>query len=164
MSRTLTILLLIADSKKHVVNPVGQLLGLILLSPPPKVLLFIRHLKNPHGLSTQDILTGKTIGCGTRRGKLYYLDWASDSEVKCDTCELAKSHRVPFPLSSNKSLILFFLVHSDVWGLAKIATPAGARWFVMFIDDCTRMTWVSLLKTKGEVSSKFQQFYQMVET
>ena len=26
------------------------------------------------------------------------------------------------------------------------------------------MTWVSLLKTKGEVSSKFQQFYQMVET
>ncbi|VVA40539.1 PREDICTED: Retrovirus-related Pol poly from transposon, partial [Prunus dulcis] len=30
--------------------------------------------------------------------------------------------------------------------------------------DCTRMTWVSLLKTKGEVSSRFQQFYQMVET
>ncbi|KAI5311660.1 hypothetical protein L3X38_040833 [Prunus dulcis] len=30
----------------------------------------------------KDILTGKTIGCGTRQGKLYYLDWASDSEVK----------------------------------------------------------------------------------
>ncbi|KAI5338792.1 hypothetical protein L3X38_018064 [Prunus dulcis] len=29
-----------------------------------------------------DILTGTTIGCGTRRGKLYYLDWALDSEVK----------------------------------------------------------------------------------
>ncbi|CAL2267478.1 unnamed protein product [Prunus armeniaca] len=28
------------------------------------------------------ILTGKTIGCGTRRGKLYYLNWAPDSEVK----------------------------------------------------------------------------------
>ncbi|KAI5341494.1 hypothetical protein L3X38_020768 [Prunus dulcis] len=26
------------------------------------------------------------------------------------------------------------------------------------------MTWVSHLKTKGEVSSRFQQFYQMVET
>ncbi|CAL9029135.1 unnamed protein product [Prunus brigantina] len=34
----------------------------------------------------------------------------------------------------------------------------------MFINDCTRMTWVSLLTIKGEVSSKFQQFYQMVET
>ncbi|CAL8157144.1 unnamed protein product [Prunus armeniaca] len=29
-----------------------------------------------------DILTGKTIGCGTRRGKLYYLDWAPDNEIK----------------------------------------------------------------------------------
>ncbi|KAI5326946.1 hypothetical protein L3X38_026342 [Prunus dulcis] len=115
---------------------------------------------------------GKTIGCGTRRGKLYYLDWAPDNEVKvgqvfrtsgtrseeerdkiwlwhkrlghasfgylkklfpslfsspdvssfqCDTCELAKSHRIPFPLSSNKSLVPFSLVHSDVWRLAQIA-------------------------------------------
>ncbi|CAL9022961.1 unnamed protein product, partial [Prunus brigantina] len=68
------------------------------------------------------ILSSKTIGCGTRRGKLYYLDLASDSEASL------------------------------------------TRWFVTFIDDCTRMTWVSLLKTKGEVSSKFQQFYHMVET
>ncbi|KAI5339964.1 hypothetical protein L3X38_019238 [Prunus dulcis] len=30
----------------------------------------------------QDILTGKTIGCGTRWGKLYYLNWAPDNEVK----------------------------------------------------------------------------------
>ncbi|XP_020417933.1 uncharacterized protein LOC109948655 [Prunus persica] len=42
-----------------------RLLGLMLISPPPK-----------------DILIGKTIGCGTRRGKLYYLDWAPDSAVK----------------------------------------------------------------------------------
>ncbi|BBH04526.1 HXXXD-type acyl-transferase family protein [Prunus dulcis] len=83
---------------------------------------------------------------------------------QCDTCELAKSHRVPFTLSSNKSLVPFSLVQSDVWGPAKIATPAGERWFVTFLDDCTRMIWVSLLKTKGEVSSRFQQFYQMVET
>ncbi|CAL2252854.1 unnamed protein product [Prunus armeniaca] len=30
----------------------------------------------------QDILTGKTIGCGTQQGKLYYLDWPLDSETK----------------------------------------------------------------------------------
>ncbi|CAL2240654.1 unnamed protein product [Prunus armeniaca] len=44
--------------------------------------------------------------------------------------ELAKSHRVLFPLSSNKSLIQFSVVHSDVWGPAKIATPGGARCFI----------------------------------
>ena len=138
-----------------------------------------------------DISSSKTIGCGTRRGKLYYLDLASDSEASlshaykigvtsvqkqtsevwlwhrrlghasfgylqklfpslfsqldissftCDICELAKSHRVPFPLSSNKSLVPFSLIHADFWGLAKIATLACARWFVTFIDDCTHMT------------------------
>ncbi|CAL9012563.1 unnamed protein product [Prunus brigantina] len=49
-------------------------------------------------------------------------------------------------------------------GPTKITTPARARWFVTFIDDCTRMTRVPFSKTKGEVSSRFQQFYQMVET
>ncbi|KAI5323859.1 hypothetical protein L3X38_032932 [Prunus dulcis] len=44
------------------------------------------------------------------------------SSFQCDTCEMAKSHRVSFPLSSNKSLVPFSLVHFDVWGPAKIAT------------------------------------------
>ncbi|BBN68958.1 hypothetical protein Prudu_661S000700 [Prunus dulcis] len=52
------------------------------------------------------------------------------SSFQCDTCELAKSHRVPFPLSSNKSLDSFSLIHFDIWGPAKIATLAGAQWFV----------------------------------
>ncbi|CAL2275705.1 unnamed protein product [Prunus armeniaca] len=42
----------------------------------------------------------------------------------CDMCELAKSHRVLFSKSSNKSLVPFSLVHYDVWGPAKIVTPA----------------------------------------
>ncbi|PRQ20262.1 putative RNA-directed DNA polymerase [Rosa chinensis] len=33
-------------------------------------------------------------------------------------------------------------IHSDVWGPAKIPSLSGARYFVTFIDDCTRMTWV----------------------
>ena len=35
------------------------------------------------------------------------------------------------------------IVHSDVWGPSKIATLGGAHWFVTFIEDCTRMTWVT---------------------
>ena len=33
---------------------------------------------------------------------------------KCDTCILAKSHRASYPLSMNKSMIPFYLIHSDV--------------------------------------------------
>ncbi|BBH01411.1 hypothetical protein Prudu_011666 [Prunus dulcis] len=84
------------------------------------------------------------------------------SQFKCDVCEMAKSHRTSFPPSSNKSIIPFMIVHSDVWGPSKIPTLGGAHWFVTFIDDCTRMTWVILLKSKSEVSSAFQRFHKMV--
>ena len=79
----------------------------------------------------------------------------TDSSFKCDICELAKSHRVTFPISMNKSPVPFMVVHSDVWGPAKISSLNGARWFVSFIDDHTRMTWVCLMKSKNEVSSLF---------
>ena len=56
------------------------------------------------------------------------------------------------------------VVHSDVWGPAKISSLNGSRWFVSFIDDYSRMTWVCLMKTKDEVSSLFQKFHKMIAT
>lgn len=86
------------------------------------------------------------------------------SSFKCDVCELAKSYRVSFPLSMNKSSIPFMVIHSDVWGPSKVATLGGSRWFVTFIDDCTIMTWVCLMKSKSEVKSLFQRFHKMIYT
>ncbi|CAL2264786.1 unnamed protein product [Prunus armeniaca] len=87
-----------------------------------------------------------------------------DSDFTCDTCILAKSHRVPYPLSTNKCTTPFTLIHSDVWGPSPITAPSGVRWFVTFIDDCTRMTWLYLLKNKNEVFSRFQSFHKQMKT
>ncbi|CAL8083793.1 unnamed protein product [Prunus armeniaca] len=87
-----------------------------------------------------------------------------DSDFTCDTCILAKSHRVPYPLSANKCTTPFTLIHSDVWGPSPITAPSGVRWFVTFIDDCTRMTWLYLLKNKNEVFSRFQSFHKQMKT
>ncbi|CAL9006017.1 unnamed protein product, partial [Prunus brigantina] len=205
MSRNPTILPLIADSKKHVINPAD---------PTTRTHAFIATTKDStfHTSSQKFawiINSGKTIGCGTRRGKFYYLDWAPDNKVKvgqafrisgtrsegesdkiqlwhkrlghalfgylkklfpslfssldvssfqCDTCGLAKSHCVLFPLSSNKCLVPFSLVHSDVWGLAKIATLAGEQWFVTFIDNCTRILGFPFSKIKGKSVPGFNSF------
>ena len=54
------------------------------------------------------------------------------------------------------------IIHSDVWGPSKFATLDGSRWFVTFTDDCTRMTWVCLMKSKSEVNLLFQNFHKMV--
>jgi hypothetical protein len=86
------------------------------------------------------------------------------SDFKCDVCELAKSHRVSFPISMNKSPAPFMVIHSDVWGPANTPSLNGSRWFVSFIDDHTRMTWICLMKSKSEVSSLFQQFHKMIAT
>ena len=83
------------------------------------------------------------------------------TSFKCDVCELAKSHRASFPLTLSKSPVPFMIIHSDVWGPSKFATLDGSRWFVTFIDDCTRMTWVCLMKSKSEVNLLFQKFHKM---
>jgi hypothetical protein len=86
------------------------------------------------------------------------------SDLKCETCILAKCHKAHYPLSINKSTIPFALIHSDVWGPSPISTISGFRWFVIFVDDCSRMTWLYLLKHKNEVLSIFQSFHTMVQT
>ncbi|KAI5317496.1 hypothetical protein L3X38_037203 [Prunus dulcis] len=86
-----------------------------------------------------------------------------ESSFKCETCILAKSHRTMFPLSDSKATKPFDLVHSDMWGPARI-TWNGFRWFATFIDDCTRLTWVFLLKNKHDVASIILEFCTMVST
>ena len=88
------------------------------------------------------------------------------SSFRCDNCELAKSLRVSFPLILNKSSLLFMVIHSDVWvwGPYRVPTLSGSHWFVNFIDDCTKMTWLCLMKTKVEVNLLFTKFHKMIET
>ena len=83
---------------------------------------------------------------------------------ECDVCELAKSHRASFPLILNKSPVHFMIIYYDVWGLSKIPTLGGSQWFVTFINDCTRMTWLCLMKSKYEVNLHFQKFYKTIRT
>ena len=87
-----------------------------------------------------------------------------DSDFKCDTCILAKSHRVSYSTSLNKSDIPFALIHSNVWGPSLITTSSSIHWFVTFINDCTHMTWLYLLKHKDDVFSVFQSFHTMIQT
>jgi len=78
----------------------------------------------------------------------------------CDVCELAKHHLTTFLPSTNKSSKPFDLVHSDV----RISNISGAKWFVSFIDDCTWVTWIFLMKDKYEVFQMFVNFYRIIQT
>jgi hypothetical protein len=80
----------------------------------------------------------------------------------CEVCDLAKYKRVSFPVSNKRSYILFYLIHSDIWG-PTIPNVSGAQWFVSFIDDCTCVAWIFLLKHKSDVSIVLPNFCFMVK-
>ena len=87
-----------------------------------------------------------------------------ESDLLCEVCFLANSHRRSFSPSMNKRLFPFDLVHFDVWGPSPISTISGIKWFVAFVDDCTRMTWMYVMTNKSDVSMVFRSFSQMITT
>ncbi|KAJ9697063.1 hypothetical protein PVL29_009014 [Vitis rotundifolia] len=85
------------------------------------------------------------------------------SEFHCKTCELAKHTRVSFPISNKRSSHHFHLIHSDIWGPSTIPNVSRAHWFVSLTDDCTRVTWIFLLKQKSDVSIVIPNFHSIVQ-
>ncbi|XP_057529817.1 uncharacterized protein LOC130808356 [Amaranthus tricolor] len=61
------------------------------------------------------------------------------SDNYCKTCVLAKSHKHSYSSSNTRAPKPFDVVHSDVWGPAPHTTPHGFSYFVLFIDDCSRI-------------------------
>ena len=92
------------------------------------------------------------------------LPKSDEYEFRCQTCTLAKIHRVSYPTNSNKSYVSFSLIHSDVWGPTPCSNNSGFRWFVTFIDDCTRMTLLYMMTHKHEVFNIFRSFHAMIKT
>ena len=64
----------------------------------------------------------------------------------------------------NRKSSPFELVHSGVWGHSLVSTTSRIKWFVTFVDDCTRITWLYVLKNKSEVCDVFRLFHQMNKT
>jgi histone deacetylase 1/2 len=80
----------------------------------------------------------------------------------CDACQKGKSHQLPYPKSFSESSAPLELVFSDVWGPA-VESVGRKKYYVSFIDDYTKFTWIYLLKYKSEVFQKFQEFQTLVE-
>jgi Integrase core domain len=83
--------------------------------------------------------------------------------INCDVCKLAKQTRLSFSLSTSISKAEFVLVHSDVWGPAPVDSYNHFKYFITFIDDFSRTTWVYLLKGKNKVFSCFKDFLNFIE-
>ena len=88
----------------------------------------------------------------------------SRSSFDCSTCKLGKSKILPFQISGSRATKCFEVIHSDVWGISPVISHAQYKYFVTFIDDYSRFTWIYFLRSKSEVLQVFQTFIVYVET
>ncbi|KAJ9685307.1 hypothetical protein PVL29_017366 [Vitis rotundifolia] len=141
-------------------------------------------------VTLQDRHTGKTIGIGRESQGLYHLTSPSTPAVclstddpllihsrlghpslskfqkmvpcfssllslACESCQLGKHTRVSFPKRlNNRAKSPFELTASSL----------GFQYFVTFIDDYSRCTWLFLMKNRAELFSIFHKFYAEIQT
>ena len=83
--------------------------------------------------------------------------------LECEACQLRKHHRSSFsssgPSCQSES---FDLVHTDIWGPSCISTLNGFIYFVIFVDDYSRMTWLFLMKERSELPHILSTFYNEI--
>ncbi|CAI7843877.1 unnamed protein product [Closterium sp. NIES-53] len=83
---------------------------------------------------------------------------------KCPDCTTGKLPRTSFPTSTTRASAPLELVHTDICG--PMQTPErekGSKYFITFLDDFSRLSWVTLVKTKDEVAKVFKRWIRYAE-
>ena len=85
--------------------------------------------------------------------------------LECESCQLRKHTRVLFPKHLDHQIKSpFEFVHTDIWGPSRSKSILGFLYFVTFIDDYSRCTWVFLMKTRAELFSIFKKLHAEIQT
>ncbi|GKV32209.1 hypothetical protein SLEP1_g40826 [Rubroshorea leprosula] len=87
----------------------------------------------------------------------------SPSEI-CEICVVSKKHRDSFPKDRSwKAKQVLDLVHSDLCEPINPTSNGGKQYFITFVDDYSRKTWVYFLQTKSETLAAFKNFKVLAE-
>ncbi|ONK72653.1 uncharacterized protein A4U43_C04F21630 [Asparagus officinalis] len=82
----------------------------------------------------------------------------------CESCIFGKQKRISFKrIGRTPKERKLELVHTDVWGPTSVQSTGGRLYFVTFIDNHSRKTWVYFMKHKLEVFEVFKRWKTMVE-
>jgi hypothetical protein len=96
-----------------------------------------------------------------RLNNLPCLKESSVSSI-CNACQLAKSHQLPYNTSIHRTIMPLEIINSDVWGPTPISV-GDYKYYISFIDDFTKFTWIYLMIDRTEAHHIFLQFQKHVE-
>ena len=74
-----------------------------------------------------------------------------------------KEIKNPFPKSETKTKGMLELIQSDVCGPISSTSLCGFEYYITFIDEFSRKTWIYFLKAKSEMFEKFKEFKVLIE-
>jgi transposase InsO family protein len=81
----------------------------------------------------------------------------------CDACLMSKAHQLPYPSQAQtRAEHPIELIHTDVCGPFP-SSRGGFRYFISFIDDCTRLATVYFMKKKSEAIDMFLHYQAWTE-
>ncbi|WZY77861.1 hypothetical protein YC2023_024245 [Brassica napus] len=83
------------------------------------------------------------------------------NHLECEACILGKHCRTVFPTSETRYENCFDLVHSDVW-TAPCMSRDSHKYFVTFIDEKSKYTWITMIPSKDRVLEAFMNFQAYV--
>lgn len=82
----------------------------------------------------------------------------------CEGCVYGKQSRNSFPVGKSwRASECLELVHADLCGPMQTESLGGSKYFLLFTDDYSRMSWIYFLKFKSETFENFKKFKALVE-
>ncbi|XP_059668781.1 uncharacterized protein LOC132313857 [Cornus florida] len=81
----------------------------------------------------------------------------SDNHL-CKACQQGKQTKVAFPSKEINTSSALDLIHMDLCGPTRTTSIGGSKYFMLLIDDFSRMVWVYFLKEKSEAITHFIKF------
>jgi hypothetical protein len=81
----------------------------------------------------------------------------------CEHCVYGKQNRVRFPSGATREEGILQLVHSDIFGPMSVPSLGKSMYYVSFIDDFSRNTWIYFLRKKYEFFDRFKEFKALIE-
>ncbi|KAJ4790150.1 polyprotein [Rhynchospora pubera] len=110
-----------------------------------------KRLGHPSNAVTLDVVNGFRLPCNANKMDM------------CHDCCVSKAHRLPFSLSTSVTNAPLELIHSDVWGPSPVLSHNGFKYYIVFIDDFSKFSWVYFMQSKSEVPQIFTKFKLQVE-
>lgn len=114
------------------------------------------HLRYGH-------LNEKCLKLLTRKNMVVGLPNLGDLPF-CEGCVYGKHSRNSFPVNNSyRASGCLDIVHADLCGPMSMESTGGSKYFLLFTDDFSRLSWVYFLKSKSETFDYFKKFKVLVE-